>query len=301
VKKAAKKTPAAKSGPRKRPARPSDAELDATIEAMDRDLDDPQLISGIYNYCDRWCERCPMTTRCLTFRTLQREQAAHGERSRDAKNQEFWDGVGKSFAVAMRMLERDAKKHGFDFNDPAVRKETERELRRQERRSQREGRTLNEASKKYYETVETLLAELRPALEDVLEELNAQIRLGAGTPRETAHEITDALEVAQWYQHFIHVKLQRAVGSRVFESEERDETLRAYPRDSDGSAKVALIAIDRSMAAWAALRERFESRHGDAILDLLVQLERLRRAVEAEFPQARAFQRPGFDAGNEPR
>jgi hypothetical protein len=88
------------------------------------------------------------------------------------------------------------------------------------------------------------------------------------------------------------VKLHRAIGSRVCESEDGDD---GFPRDSDGSAKVALIAIDRSMAAWARLRSRFENEHGDAILALLVQLERLRRAAEAEFPQARAFVRPGFD------
>jgi hypothetical protein len=27
----------------------------------------PRLISGIYNYCDRWCERCRFTDRCLQF------------------------------------------------------------------------------------------------------------------------------------------------------------------------------------------------------------------------------------------
>ena len=26
-----------------------------------------QYIEGIYNYCDRWCERCPMTSRCLNY------------------------------------------------------------------------------------------------------------------------------------------------------------------------------------------------------------------------------------------
>ena len=25
------------------------------------------LISGIHNYCDRWCERCPYTSRCGSF------------------------------------------------------------------------------------------------------------------------------------------------------------------------------------------------------------------------------------------
>jgi hypothetical protein len=26
----------------------------------------PRHIPGVYNYCDRWCERCPLTSRCLT-------------------------------------------------------------------------------------------------------------------------------------------------------------------------------------------------------------------------------------------
>ena len=25
------------------------------------------FIVGIFNYCDRWCERCPLTSRCLVF------------------------------------------------------------------------------------------------------------------------------------------------------------------------------------------------------------------------------------------
>lgn len=27
--------------------------------------DNPNFIAGIYNYCVRWCERCPFTARCL--------------------------------------------------------------------------------------------------------------------------------------------------------------------------------------------------------------------------------------------
>jgi hypothetical protein len=25
------------------------------------------FIPGVYNYCDRWCERCPFTGRCRVF------------------------------------------------------------------------------------------------------------------------------------------------------------------------------------------------------------------------------------------
>jgi hypothetical protein len=28
---------------------------------------DPNHITGIYNYCDRWCERCSFTARCLNY------------------------------------------------------------------------------------------------------------------------------------------------------------------------------------------------------------------------------------------
>jgi len=95
----------------------------------------------------------------------------------------------------------------------------------------------------------------------------------------------------RWYLFFIDVKLQRAVSSRVAE---RAEKLDGFPSDADATAKVALVAIDRSLAAWARLRGHLTG-EADAILDLLVRLERLRRAVEAEFPAARAFRRPGLD------
>ncbi len=40
------------------------------IKKMDRKelikkVQDPKYIPGIYNYCDRWCERCQFTSRCL--------------------------------------------------------------------------------------------------------------------------------------------------------------------------------------------------------------------------------------------
>jgi hypothetical protein len=122
-------------------------------------------------------------------------------------------------------------------------------------------------------------------------ELQAQARLGAGHPEDVAAEIGDGLEVVQWYLFFIDVKLQRAVASRVDRNRDGDD---GFPSDADGSAKVALVAIDRSIGAWARLRGHLDG-EADAMLDLLVQLERLRRAVERDFPTARAFRRPGLD------
>lgn len=33
---------------------------------------DPNLIPGVYNACDQWCDYCPVTARCLAFKCQPR-------------------------------------------------------------------------------------------------------------------------------------------------------------------------------------------------------------------------------------
>ena len=90
------------------------------------------------------------------------------------------------------------------------------------------------------------------------------------------------------------MKSIRALSSRSDEVEEMDAQLADYPKDSDGSAKVALVGIDRSISAWRLMQLAVPER-SESIVPLILQLERLRKRVEKEFPNARAFIRPGFD------
>jgi len=57
---------------------------------------------------------------------------------------------------------------------------------------------------------------------------------------------------------------------------------------------VALIGIDRSIAAWRMMQLSLPDRV-ESIVPLILQLDRLRRRLERSFPQARDFVRPGFD------
>ncbi len=109
-------------------------------------------------------------------------------------------------------------------------------------------------------------------------------------PEAEAISVTDACEVIRWYQHQIAVKFTRALSSEGEREILDDEAMRT---DSLGSAKVALLGIDRSVAAWAILREAF-AEQGDEILDVLVDLDRLRRGRKP-LPGRRAFVRPGLD------
>ncbi len=65
-------------------------------------------------------------------------------------------------------------------------------------------------------------------------------------------------------------------------------------KDSDGSAKVALIGIDRSIAAWRLMQLSLPDR-AESIVPLILRLARLQNIVQKSFPEARQFVRPGFD------
>ena len=110
-------------------------------------------------------------------------------------------------------------------------------------------------------------------------------------PEKEALEIKDAVAVIIWYHTVIHVKLMRAL-HQIFEDEL--EILEDFPKDYDGSAKIALVSIEESLKAWEMLLKHFGSRE-DEILKMLTHLQKLLRRTELEFPNARSFKRPGFD------
>ena len=263
-------------------------------EELKRLADNPDFISGIYNYCDRWCERCPYTARCMNY-ALGREEGAD-EESRDINNARFWDQLTETLQASLDLLREMAAEQGIDLEAVDTTAAMEEEERRWELAR---SHPCSAASEAYVARVDEWLdaaEELFREKEEVLATAARLNLLGAKLEQE-ADALKDAVEVIRWYQFQIHVKLMRALQSRYDEAEmpaDLAAELAAHGKDSDGSAKVALIGIDRSLAAWGTLLRAFPAREAET-LQLLVHLERLRRAVEQEFPQARAFVRPGFD------
>ena len=72
------------------------------------------------------------------------------------------------------------------------------------------------------------------------------------------------------------------------------EALRDWPADFDGSAKVALIGLDRSHAAWLQIVESGFATY-EEVARFIADVVGIGEAIEQAFPDARAFVRPGFD------
>ena len=228
----------------------------------------PDLISGVYNYCDRWCERCPLTSRCLVYATEQEDNDMF--ENQEMRNEAFWKKLGKIFQDTREMITEWARNAGDDLTGLTALSE-EYDAGHKRRRQLVDNHPLTKAGKQYAN-----------AASDWFREFDQTIEIS------TTQTLEEAREVVQWYQYQIAVKTIRALSGR------KEELGDELPKDSDGSAKVALIGIDRSIAAWRMMQLSLPERE-QSIVPLILQLDRLRRRLENSFPEARDFVRPGFD------
>jgi hypothetical protein len=249
---------------------------------------DPRFIPGVYNYCDRWCERCPLTSRCMNY-ALSEDEFDSPE-SKDINNKAFWDKLHSIFQVTFEMVKETAEEMGIDLN--AIDKDEYAEQQEMIHKIVKD-KPYTKAALAYAEIVSKWFDSNEDLFKNKGEELLslAQAEIPAVNIEEDALRIQDCLEVVRWYQHQIYVKLCRAASGMIRGELEDGEY---FPEDANGSAKVAIIGVKRSIAAWGGLLQQFPDQE-DSILDVLVALKKLLRQVDAAFPDARAFIRPGFD------
>lgn len=229
---------------------------------------DEGFILGVYNYCDRWCEQCRFTSRCRLFA----DKAEHEARP----NPEL-------AALA------DAAPHPSDVREPpSWLTEMIEELERISREAVCEDACeVVPERKRIPVDHEQIVAEAGSYRDRVWRRLDA-----SGTDERDAD---DPYSIILWFSSLIPAKVYRALhGLADFDGD------REFPPDHEGSAKVALIGIDRSIEAWndAVAVGRLSPSEANELTRLL---EHLRSQIERAVPRARQFVRPGFDELDEVR
>jgi hypothetical protein len=224
------------------------------------------FVPGIFNFCDRWCERCPLTARCRVY--ARELEYADGERSA-VLQEAFCRNLQNIFIETKEMLREAAAECGIDIDQLDLKEAGEIiELKRRAV----EQHDLTKLAEKY-----TKQAGIFLHAQDLSDETIDPIRL-------------EMLQVIGRYYCFIGAKINRALYAEADYEEDADSN--AFRNDGDGSIKIALIVIDRSITAWSILLTDETQRE---IKPLIRLLETLRRMCEEKFPNARDFLRPGFD------
>lgn len=242
------------------------AEFDRLIARAEN----PRLIPGIYNYCDRRCPRCPFTDRCLTYLDDQ-EMRPTDESARDASS--LTERVGASLRRTLDMLAEIGRRKGIDLG--ALCEDDDAEAAKFEA-----------AFKRHYDDPIVVRSREYAHLAWRIARALAPVILARGDLL-----VVDAVETIEWFSTLISSKVYRAVAGQAEISRGDDDV----QPDHDGSAKVALIGIAESRESWRVLME-----HGKATADgvpaqAVQMLDALEAGVRERFPHATAFIRPGFD------
>ena len=201
---------------------------------------DVGFIPGIYNYCDRWCEKCEQQLRCMSF-------------------------------VMGKKIE---EKGGFNFEREGHWGEDYEGTPREQVYQKLESSDLLRICSIYEYWADKCLEQLYEIIND----------------KEKNELLEEALEVVGWYPDLIQAKIRRALYGYHYHTANKSKTTEDY----NGSAKVALIGVERSIENWKIIQPLCPA-YQKEISHLLVVLEQLRSDADEYFPKARTFVRPGFD------
>lgn len=220
------------------------------------------FIVGIFNYCDRWCEACAFTSRCRLFADVAETKA-----SLDLTLKPVVDAPVLPEEVPPpppRWLQEMID----EMNEAAAKIEAVEIEEIPRRPPPAEHRAIERRAKHYCFRVHPWLQKCEDA---VLDPANPCAVIG-------------------WFHTMIPPKVHRAITGLAEDCPEG----RDWPPDYDGSAKVALLGIERSHAAWLELVEHGVISDAEAA-PFIADLVWLGEALEQVFPRARAFVRPAFD------
>jgi hypothetical protein len=233
-----------------------------------------QWIEFISAYCDSWCERCAFTDRCSHFAVRSAIAMCDGDADA-ALELAFGPARSPSGAPQETLHERMADAMAdFEPTDKEL-DEIGREMDARQERIRKSA--LAEASLDYAVAARRWLeAHERGAAPD-----------DSGDPA-----VREAMDVIGWDSHLIHVKIMRALSGRDEYPNGAPFEKSAVQSDWNGSAKVALLSIERSHAAWRSVAALTADEAARVLGDNLAQL---RVDLLKEFPRAMKFRRPGFD------
>jgi hypothetical protein len=257
-------------------------------------------ISGIYNYCDRWCERCPFNHRCRVFAD---EQKLSNE-EKDINSDQFWQRLSDNFAKTLEMLQKMADDMGIDLSG----KDNSHDLKEANFDENGEEITISNParkeisdrierlSKRYHKQVDRFFDLNQDFFHGKQSDLEQHLLMDLPVDEAGLYGLQNAFQVIRWYQYFIAAKAHRSISGLELEDLDIDFEIEIQ-NDATGSAKITILAIRQSIVAWETVRQMFPEKT-DELLDLFVLLRKAENALLEIFPKVMQFVRPGFD---EPR
>ncbi|MBN1756029.1 hypothetical protein JW877_07430 [bacterium] len=254
-------------------------------------MENSKYVQGIYDYCDRWCENCRFSDRCLLYKHYQQIVQEHLSRGDDPGDPEsIKKDLSYNFQETINLIKQNARDQGINLDDIPETKFDKPGLYRH---------PLFQMAYRYYNRARKFLSNYRSQLENYglkLTEYEGLVPLPEDEYRDY-DELVKAFRTVSWYHTLISVKLYRALCNDFGDFPDDNSTSRHD--DALGSAKVAFISAEKS---FQALNKIYHWAEGMALIHLkqetlllMGELESLTDMIDQVFPGHKDFKRPGLD------
>ncbi len=252
---------------------------------------DPRFICGIYNYCDRWCEKCTYKSRCQLYSDLS-ESANFSAEEAELSGSDLKSNVNRFFTNLYAMIDSRNNMPEYSHQSDSSEKEGLPEVIKDEHIVTHplviDAECCFRISWHWFSNSRRNFLRLQRELTNGIISFSKQ-----SDAEESFYAFRDATEVISWYSTVIITKMHRSVVGMM------DGDNKYALDDAKGSCKTALISIDQTIEAWQKLEKLFPERKR-SIQTIIRSLYRLRQNAEDTIPGAREFVRPGFDDKSSP-
>lgn len=245
------------------------------------------FIPGIYNYCDRWCEKCEQRLHCMSFvmgKKIEEKGGFHFDQEINREDESIWTRLKEVFESTYEVLHELAEERGIDVEDIYASENIDKEFLREDFENHSKGERCN------LQVEESDIIRICLIYENLADKCLEKIfNLLDEKEKQSKGPLNEALEIANWYLDLIQAKMRRALYGFYYQQMFGEKS-----EDFNGSAKVALLATDRSIESWKTIGGCCKDEQRE-IGHLIVVLEQLQLDIEEQFPHARKFLRPGFE------
>ena len=222
--------------------------LDREVDEMLERAKDKRFEPGIYNFCDRWCEKCPDTEKCFLYSNATKRKAQNLINGQDDESIEgVLAEVHHSFEVTGRLLERELAEQGLDVAQ--VLKEAEGRTEWDDNVDRRYNQVeCLKLAKSYLKRIHEFLNNFYNDKQKYHSNLGLEIDYS---------DINEEIETINWYQAMLPTKIWRYLYEKESLAREEDSELKEMmARDLDKFYALVDKGINQSQSAWENLAKK---------------------------------------------
>lgn len=243
----------------------------------------PELISGIFNYCDRWCEKCDYTDRCRLFQKEAERNIQHILNDEDPNDPKvFVKDIAESLSEALTMLKEQMEDADISENDI----EEFDEINFEESLSDQNDDTVNNLIRhadEVFISVDKYFKDYSNSDSNKSTSLSTEKKLNE-----------ESIQILFWYSPQIAVKTRMCVGGkRKLERFKSSESREFEEEILNVNSRIAFTGIKKCCEALYHLSELDPD--SVALYSLLSLTNKLKDDFAEEFPQVFTYKRPYFD------